>query len=1246
MSALSVLHLPPGPGVSFERWQLVALVGEGGGGSVYRAVDRETGDVVAVKLLRGRDAVAVERFAREARILADLGHPSILRHVAHGVAASGEPYLVMEWLEGENLAVRLSRGPLGIDESVTLARLAAEALGAAHARGVIHRDVKPSNLFLVGGAVTDVRVLDFGAARVADTISDLTRSGTLLGTPGYMAPEQARGEHERIDASADVYSLGAVLFHCLTGQAPFSGAHVMEVLAQVLLSGPPRVRDLRPEVPEALAALVGRLLASDPSERPPNGAALVQALAALGPLGPATAALGPGPALAPSISGGEQRLLARITVDLGPSPGEEAFATVRSIGARLGAQVGEPGGSAGPVVMTLTGPGSATDLAARAARCALRVRAALPGAAIALAMGHGERGARPALEGTGLRPGAVHVDDVTRALLDDRFEVRADPTGLVLAVEHEIGERARTLLGRPMPYVGRDRELQMLARLFDQTIEGELGAQAAVVTAPAGMGKTRLRQELVRHLRKTRPNVGIGIGRADAMSAGASFGLAASLIRTTFGAGPDDAPAMVEAKAHAYVGRLLHGPDARRVAAFLGEMVGMPSSDDLDELRAARQSATRMAAEIGRAFVDLLRGVCALGPVLLVLEDVHWGDYASIQLIDQALRDLEEQPLMVLGLARPEVDELFPGLWAKRGVQTLRLGALPRRAAEELVTRALDAPVPPADLARICDQAGGNAFYLEELIRAYAAGTRGQLPETVLGMVEARLEGVPVAARRLLRAASIFGDAFPAEGALALLSEADRAEARSRWLPWLVGREILLRKTGPGEEDGYVFRHALLREGSYAMLTDRDRKAGHVLAGGFLARAGGEAASAALVGEHLFRGEAWDEASSWLDRAGDAAARLDAHVEARAHYQRALEAMERAPDGDETRRRRVDTMIKKAEISYAGDPGPNLALLGAARALALGLPSVAVPSDDYRRLARVHYWMGRCHYYRNENVEALGYYQRVLAAAEALGDEDLAAQPSATIGRVLVSRGQFGRAMTLLERSLGPLERSGIWADWIVALGFHAGTLAMMLGRGADAIAQAERALARAEALGNPTSISVARSLLGIVSIFAGAPAPGYEHLTLAGEIADRAGDGMYAFIGRVFAGWAACRLGRHDAAAAEIARARAIMKEMGRRLFFADWFDAFAIEADARAGRFREAIEAAEHAVPGFRAAGSAFAEALAQQAWGLALLGSGQPSEARDHLAEAVRLLDAGDAQMEAARARAALDLATPRS
>src|SRR6185369_5896447 len=173
--------LPMMPGEQLtDRLELEQEIGSGGMGEVFRARDRMSGEVVAVKVLSDERSLRTERFVREIQLLAELSCPGIVRYISHGVTASGQLFLVMEWLDGEDLRARLQRGPLTVREAVALATRVAEALGAAHARGIVHRDLKPSNLFLPGGHIDQAKVLDFGIAQ-REGGTQLTKTGTMLG---------------------------------------------------------------------------------------------------------------------------------------------------------------------------------------------------------------------------------------------------------------------------------------------------------------------------------------------------------------------------------------------------------------------------------------------------------------------------------------------------------------------------------------------------------------------------------------------------------------------------------------------------------------------------------------------------------------------------------------------------------------------------------------------------------------------------------------------------------------------------------------------------------------------------------------------------------------------------------------------------------------------------------------------------------------------------------------------------------
>ncbi|MHC4815995.1 MAG: protein kinase domain-containing protein, partial [Planctomycetota bacterium] len=271
--------MPVEPGQTLLHYRIVDKLGEGGMGVVWRAVDTTLDREVAIKVLPdtlGSDPERLARFDREAKLLASLNHPNIAGiHGAHEV--DGTRFLAMELVEGEDLARRLLRGPVPVDEAVELAREIASALEAAHEAGVIHRDLKPANVQLTPDG--QVKVLDFGLAKALDPSTSsgsadpslsptLTSAGTvagmILGTAAYMSPEQAKGK--TVDRRADVWSFGCVLYECLTGRGAFPGETVSEILAEVL-KGEPDWAALPPSTPTSVRRVLRRCLVKDPRER-------------------------------------------------------------------------------------------------------------------------------------------------------------------------------------------------------------------------------------------------------------------------------------------------------------------------------------------------------------------------------------------------------------------------------------------------------------------------------------------------------------------------------------------------------------------------------------------------------------------------------------------------------------------------------------------------------------------------------------------------------------------------------------------------------------------------------------------------------------------------------------------------------------------------------------------------------------------------------------------------------------------
>jgi DNA-binding response OmpR family regulator/predicted Ser/Thr protein kinase len=264
------------------RYKIVKLLGRGGMGTVYLAEDAELGEKVAIKTIRSdlitSDESAMERFRNEIRLARKVTSRNIVR--THDFGKADDVYFVtMEYVEGMTLRALLDkRGRLDTDSTLAIARQLADALECAHEQGIIHRDLKPENLLL--DASGTLKVMDFGVARLAERTTNLTQAGMVVGTPAYMAPEQLLSEE--VDARSDLYSVGVILYECLTGKPPFEAKSPISLIAKVLNETAVAPEVVKPDVPHAISELVMRLLAKQPNDRIQNAKVLNETLATAG----------------------------------------------------------------------------------------------------------------------------------------------------------------------------------------------------------------------------------------------------------------------------------------------------------------------------------------------------------------------------------------------------------------------------------------------------------------------------------------------------------------------------------------------------------------------------------------------------------------------------------------------------------------------------------------------------------------------------------------------------------------------------------------------------------------------------------------------------------------------------------------------------------------------------------------------------------------------------------------------------
>jgi tRNA A-37 threonylcarbamoyl transferase component Bud32 len=285
------LGAPPGGGLpQSPGYEVLEEISRGGVGVVYKARQVKLKRFVALKVLLAGGHAGPEqlsRFRREAESLAQLQHPNIVQIYEVG-ESDGLPFLSLEYVEGGSLARRLESGPLPAVPAARLVETLARAVHAAHQRGILHRDLKPGNVLLTAEGTP--KITDFGLSRSFQEKEGLTATGAVMGTPGYMAPEQAGGPSAKVGPAVDVYALGAILYEVLTGRPPFCGASLLETLDRVRFQAPVPPRELRPEIPGELEAICLKCLRKEPEQRFPTAAALADDLARFSASHP-----GPGP---------------------------------------------------------------------------------------------------------------------------------------------------------------------------------------------------------------------------------------------------------------------------------------------------------------------------------------------------------------------------------------------------------------------------------------------------------------------------------------------------------------------------------------------------------------------------------------------------------------------------------------------------------------------------------------------------------------------------------------------------------------------------------------------------------------------------------------------------------------------------------------------------------------------------------------------------------------------------------------
>ncbi len=1246
-------------GMDGRRFEVREQVGGGSMGRVFRAEDAQLRREVALKFLLPNEQLAEERLVsllqQEARAVAQLAHTNIVRlfDASEWVGASWEPripFLVMEYLEGESLSAVLRReGRLEPRRALELLAGIAAGLAHAHAHHVIHRDLKPSNVLLTREG--EVKLLDFGLAWLLEDGASPGLDLPTAGTPAYMAPEQWGGGKQ--DERTDLWSAGVILHEMLTGESLYPFATLQELRARVLSREPvPSVRERHPELPREVEPLLATLLAKDPDRRYQTAQELGEELREL------VERLG-FRAKASRRVAAERRQVTLVSCRLTGLSGlagaldpedlselEEAFHQV------CAERVQQRGGSIAlylvdEVLACFGYPGAREEDSEHAVHVGLALARELPSVLhgklphlppgvltvkvgihtdqVTLREGTRERqGGALVLQGeapkvatwlAGLAaPNAVLVSEATWALVRGTFEGETLGTRVYegfsgtrsLSPHQVLRERPATVrferalaAGSLTPLVGREHELQRLLAHWSEAQQGRGGF--VLVTGEAGIGKSRLIQEL--HERVCQQSCIHFQCQCWPQSSTSALQPVIELLRR----GEVSLEALGLSPEH---------------TSLLAQLVSRPVPEGLPSLQLTPERRKERTIE---ALAALLAHATREHPVLAVVEDLHWADPSTVELLGALLEQVEGQRVLFVLSARPD----FHPHWAEHPwLHRLTLERLSPELTATLVRESAGGKeLPPELVQQLVARTDGIPLYVEEMTRMVVErGTPGSIPITLREMLLARLDPLPSRQKELAQLCATIGRGF----SLALLARLTRRSPSSlqRDLEGLVVAGLLQ----PRDEDagtGYQFRHALLQDAARQSLPRDARKQLHER----ITRALEQCREVVemqpeLLAHHATEAGEYEQAVQHWARAGQRASLRSANQEAVSHYQQALRLLQLLRDTPQRLQEELRLLIALGTplAQVQGYRSPEVE-----RTYTRARELISRVGEALPRL-RLSYWGLYAFYFsRAEYTQAHELAEQLVAQGERQGERKLLALGHRMLAAIEFVRGDMASALEHIERTLAcssfSLEEHRALAEeqWIdpraTALAFGA-MVYSVLGRDEEARRASFEALRLARSIGHPhtsasvlTYITVAcqfRDEVGCVLEWS------EEAITLSREHGFRAWL-TWSTLVRI---WALTELGHARAGLSLMHKAIKGWDEPGIRVGLFHHDLGLLASLHLKLGQAREALGVTTEALARTRTEGQHFYEAELHRLRGQALRELGREEEARGCFQQALQV------------------------
>jgi class 3 adenylate cyclase/predicted ATPase len=1111
------------PPAAFGRYQVQRVLGAGGFGAVYLGRDSQLDRPVAIKVLHAGLATSHadgERFLQEARRLAQLRHPGIV--AVHDVGVQeGQLYIVSDYLDGPDLGQWLSDNRPAWPEAARIAAAVADALAHAHARLIVHRDVKPANIILTADRAPVL--VDFGLA-LDEVRAGGGERGMVSGTPWYMSPEQAEGTAHRIDGRTDVYSLGVVLYELLTGRVPFRATAFPELLRQVRDDEPQPPRQLVRDIPPDLERACLKALAKRQQDRYTTAADFdedlrrVLSTAAEAPVSrqmPVAPPAGEPPTA--TLSPSRADLLTRTSSQRRARDAERRQVTVLVCGCDLfesEAYVGlETEDQAevlaafhraceqavrhfdGTVVqcneqglLACFGyPVAYEDAARRAARAGFGLLDEVNALAGQLCKSHNFE--LSPWVGLHTGPAIVDVKEDAVSLVGDarnvavRLEAAAAP-GRVICTEAthrlfqgqfqcaSLGPRKFKGVAQPVqlfrverlavagssieavataelsPLTGRDHEISLLKDRWEQAQDGM--GQVVLLVGEPGLGKSRLVHTLKEHVHDQgepgasatgEVNVPVIEWRCSPHYQNTGLHPAIDFWERALGFRPEEPP---QDRFDRMLRRVAEYDLARpEVVPLWASLLSLPTPDRFPRLSL---SPARQREETFRLMLEWLRARAARGPILFIVEDLHWVDASTLEFLGQLLAEFLHDRILILLTFRPE----FKPPWTAVDHQTsLGLTRLTRRQVGDLMRKKAGGALSDAAIEQVYDRAGGVPLFVEEftklvhesalLDQTAAGGARGQeilgreIPSTLQDLVMARLDRM-AGGQELAQLAAVLGREFSHE-LLSAVATADEPTLQAE-LAQLAQAEILYPKGRP-PRCTYAFRHALLEDALYNALVKSKRQQFHRRIGEALESQFPQTAQTQpeLLGHHFTEAGLTENAVGYWLKAGQRSRERSAFCEAIGHLTKGLallDTLEASRARDEWELQFLTTLAP-AYIAARGYAAPEVGpILVRARELCRRI-------GDQKQQFGIMLGMWEWHIVRGDLRVCVDLAADGMALAESVNDPGMLMEALFMPGVTMFYRAQFAGTRACYESALGAYDDRARTKFWTAHSGHDAG---------------------------------------------------------------------------------------------------------------------------------------------------------------------------------------------------------------